>query len=141
MSLLRQKNEQEIMIDQPLGLVFAAFQTAGTKAGRVTSAMPQMGTMVVKVSGGGFTNTATVRIAMEAVSERKTRVKFQAECLDGAVGFGSAGKAIDRLMRISNGILYPGTDPGAIDTGSNVKTLLIVAGVVAVLIVAGLMMI
>lgn len=130
MSLLRQNNRKEVSIERPLAEVFRAFQAAGGKVGKVKDAMIAMGSLTVKVGINGFSNPATVRITMEPVSAGRTRVRFQSDSLDGMVGMGSAGRAIDRIMREVNFLLFP--DAGsAPEEKSNVKTLLIVAALVA----------
>lgn len=137
MSVMRKSNEQEVTIDRPMAEVFDAFHAAGVRAGGVKQSMPGMGAMVVKTSMGLTSNSATVRISMESVSDIRTKVRFQSESLDGLVGFGSAGKAIDGLIREAHQILYSGTAPAA--KANHVPMLFIVAFAVAVALAAVLL--
>ena len=59
------------------------------------------GTIVVKTPMKLFPpqNPATVRISVVPSGDSATTVSFQSDCLDGAVGFGSAGKAIDQIIK------------------------------------------
>jgi len=137
MSLLRQNAAQELVIDRPSDEVFRAFQGAGNQLGKVKDALPPMGTMVIRASAGGLSNPATVRISVEAIASSKTRVRFQSDSLDGAVGFGSAGKVIDAIVRRANGMLFP--EYAAPPEKDHLKPLLIVACVVAVVIAFALL--
>ena len=106
MSILRQNEIQEIVIDRPKALVYAAFKQAGNKMGKVTGGMESMGTLVLKGRGDGVVNSAVIRVSMFEIDANKTRVEMKSDSLDGLVGCGSAGKAIDRLTEEAGCILF-----------------------------------
>jgi hypothetical protein len=106
MSILRKDNSQEVIIEKPKNQVYDGFYKAAQKCGKIKGGSQAMGTILVKASGGTMSNTATVRISVSAVNENQTKVQLRAESLDGAIGFGSAGKTIDRLVDVAGGMIH-----------------------------------
>jgi len=136
--MLRHQNEQEIVIERPLKEVANAFHGAGNHVGTVKDDRRSMGTMVIRTVTKAFPpqNASTVRIAFEALGEKKTKVRLHSDCFDGTVGFGSAGQAIDELIAAADSYLS-GRQPAK--SGKNqlrlVATVLAVVAVLSVIIV------
>jgi len=113
MSIMRKDNEQEVIIKRSKATVYAAFRQAAATCGRIQGGSEAMGTIVCRASGGMLTNTSTVRISVSEVDAATTRVQIRSESLDGWVGFGSAGKAIDRLVDVADSIIHGHAPPSA----------------------------
>jgi hypothetical protein len=133
--MLRHKIEQELVIERPLNEVANAFHGAGTHVGAVKDDRRSMGTMVIRTVTKFLPpqNASTLRLTFEMLEERKTKVRIQSECFDGAIGFGSAGQAVDHLIAAADAYLS-GRKPEK--SGKNQMTLVAtVLGIVAVLLV------
>lgn len=116
-------NEQEIKIQKSTDEVFQAFRRAGEKAGKVTSCNPGMGSMVIRVKAAFSRNVATIRVALAEITPGQTKVSFNAESCDGLIGVGSAGQAIDLLVDLASGILFPGTGKTEVEGSSISKAI------------------
>lgn len=87
--------------------VFSAFQKAGENVGTLSDVRANMGTMVVRTFMVAIPpqNPATVRISFESTGEKRTKVRFSADSVDGIIGLGSAGGAIDRIIADADSVL------------------------------------
>ena len=84
------------------------------------------------VSPPGISNAATVRLALEATNAAQTRVRLESDAMDGLVGFGSAGRAMDALIGAADDVLN-----GRKLTGGNlgfIPLLVITAALVAAML-------
>jgi hypothetical protein len=101
MGFLRHQGQTAVTIDKPFDEVFAAVVSAGGKVGAVKEQSSLAGYIVVRTPMKLFPplNPATVRISLKKAGETQTEVSFQSDSFDGAVGFGSAGKAIDGIIK------------------------------------------
>ena len=132
MSLLRQQSRQEITVPYSSAVTFAAFEKAAKHLGRVKQSRPAMGVLVATVSPPGISNAATVRLALEATNAAQTRVRLESDAMDGLVGFGSAGRAMDALIGAADDVLN-----GRKLTGGNlgfIPLLVITAALVAAML-------
>ncbi|MDB4434159.1 hypothetical protein N9142_03375 [Akkermansiaceae bacterium] len=78
---------------------FPAFVKSCEKVGKVKNQSKLTGTIVVRTPMKLFPpqNPSTVRISLIGDGSQ-TNISFNSESADGAIGFGSAGKAIDRII-------------------------------------------
>ncbi len=104
---MRQQSENEIVIERPSRDVFNAFRKSAEAVGKAQDVFPATGTITAKIPGQmlPYRNASKVRVAVESLGERRARVRFRSESLDGWIGFGSAAAGIDELIRAANSIL------------------------------------
>ncbi|MDA7919282.1 hypothetical protein N9B36_01710 [Akkermansiaceae bacterium] len=99
MGFIRHQNNSNIQIPFGMDAAFPAFVKACGKVGKVKNQSKLTGTIVVRTPMKLFPpqNPATVRISLMG-NEAQTNISFNSESADGAIGFGSAGKAIDKII-------------------------------------------
>jgi hypothetical protein len=101
MGFLRHQSGSTIEIDKPLDAVFSAVVAAGQEVGKVKEENKIAGYLVIRTPIKWFPprNPTTVRIALKKQGAGSTLLTFESDCFDGAVGFGSAGKANDMIIK------------------------------------------
>ncbi len=110
MSLAPSTSNREIVINQPLALVFRAYQDAGKSLGTVTRSHPGMEAIAITKVRRAFTRpTASVlRISFEEISEERTLVVLRGAPAGGPRVMGFSSAAINQLVRQSYARLaYP----------------------------------
>lgn len=101
MGFLRHKSGSSIEVPRGLEEVFSALVASGAEVGKVKEQSKLAGYVVIRTPMKLFPplNPATVRISLKKQVDNATLVTFESDSLDGAVGFGSAGKAIDQIIK------------------------------------------
>ena len=99
--MLRHKGNSSITIDRNIEEVFPAVVMAGGQVGKIKEKSKMANYIVFRSKYKIWPpqNAATVRITLKNVSESQTEINFDSDAFDGLVGFGSAGKAIDQLIK------------------------------------------
>jgi hypothetical protein len=101
MSYLKQQNSSTISVEGTVEQVFAAVVAAGKTVGTVRERSKVAGYVVINTPMQLFPplNPATVRVSVKKAADSQVECAFFSDSLDGAIGFGSAGKAIDAIVR------------------------------------------
>ena len=101
MGFLRHQGQSTVTIDKPFDEAFSAIVYAGAEVGKVKAQSKLAGYVVVRTPMKLWPprNPVTVRVSVKKVGDAKTEISFQSDSFDGAVGFGSAGKAIDGIIK------------------------------------------
>ena len=101
MGYMRHRGESAVTIDKPIDDVYAALVRAGTAIGTIKEQSRLAGYVVIRTRMSLFPpkNPATVRVSVKKTGDTQTEVSFQSDSLGGIVGFGSAGKGIDEVVR------------------------------------------
>ena len=78
-----------------------ALVQAGAAIGTIKEQSRLAGYVVIRTRMSLFPpkNPATVRVSVKKTGDTQTEVSFQSDSLGGIVGFGSAGKGIDEVVR------------------------------------------
>lgn len=101
MGFLRHQSGSSIEVPRNFKEVFSALVASGAEIGEVKEQSELTGYLVIRTSMKLFPplNPATVRISLKKESDNTTLVSFESDSFDGVVGFGSAGKAIDQIIK------------------------------------------
>ena len=99
MGFIRHQSNSNIKIPFSVDAAFPAFVKACGNVGKVKNQSKLTGTIVVRTPMKLFPpqNPSTVRISLIG-DGAQTNISFNSESADGAIGFGSAGKAIDKII-------------------------------------------
>ncbi len=101
MGFLRHQSGSSIEVPRNLEEVFSALVVSGAAVGTIKEQSKLAGYVVIRTPMRLFPplNPATVRISLKNKADNVTLVTFESDSFDGAVGFGSAGKAIDQIIK------------------------------------------
>jgi len=101
MGQMRHQSNSTIEVQQPVDTAFAAVVAAGQEIGKIKEQSKLAGYVVIKTPGKWWPlrNAATVRVALKRQTPNTTAISFESDCCDGEIGFGSAGQAIDMIVK------------------------------------------
>lgn len=101
MGYMRHRGESAITIDKSRDDVYAALLGAGAAVGTIKEKSKLAGYVVMRTGMSLFPprNPSTVRVSVKKTGDGQTEVSFQSDSVDGIIGFGSAGKAIDSIIK------------------------------------------
>jgi hypothetical protein len=100
MSGMVQNQITDIDVTGSLDDIFNSCVSAGETVGNVTQKNKSMGFISVKTNRSWFPpcNPVSLRISVKAKDTTTCNISCSAQCIDGLVGVGSCGKAIDAFI-------------------------------------------
>lgn len=101
MGYMRHRGEPAVTIDKSRDDIYAALLRAGVVVGTIKEESKLAGYVVIRTGMSLFPprNASTVRVSVKKTGEAQSEVSFQADSVDGIIGFGSSGKAIDNIIK------------------------------------------
>lgn len=107
MGFMRHQSGTSITVDRQLDEVFQAVIQAGKSVGKIKEESKIAGYVVVRTGMKLFApeNASTVRISLKKIGDSQTEMSLSSDSFDGAIGFGSAGKAIDKIIKALEQVL------------------------------------
>lgn len=100
MAGFRQSDQVELEVKGSCDKVFEAVVESARAAGTIKQTNPNMGFVSVKIPLRMFppSNPVNLKITVKSKDDETCVICFSADSLDGVVGLGSCGKAIDRIV-------------------------------------------
>jgi hypothetical protein len=101
MGYIRHRGESAVTIDKSRDDVYAALLSAGEAIGTIKEQSKLAGYVVIRTGMSLFPprNPSTVRVSVKKTGDAQTEISFMSDSVDGIIGFGSAGKAIDNIIK------------------------------------------
>jgi hypothetical protein len=96
---MRHQHQQEIVLPLSIDETYKRLERVGRYVGTVQESNELAKYFVIRLWPGGISNPATVRVSLKSISQSETNLSFQSDAFDGSIGFGSAGKAVDKIVR------------------------------------------